>query len=91
MAEVAHAARGVSRSQANEMVLRLIACYQDDLDKRPVGKRFDEVYDSVRVRPTEEWLGVYEAVKDELRELGLDMDSAAAHASVGCLAASDAE
>jgi len=89
MAEVAHAARGLSRSEANEMVLRLVARYRDDLDRRPVGKRFDEVYDVVRVQPTEEWLGVYEEVKDELRELGLDLDSAAAHACVGRSTADD--
>jgi methylamine--corrinoid protein Co-methyltransferase len=73
----------MSRLQANEMVLSLVALYQNDLDQRPVGKRFDQVYDPVRVAPTEEWLGVYEAVKGELRELGLDLNSAAAHACVG--------
>jgi len=54
-----------------------------------VGKRFDEVYDAVRVQPTAEWLGVYEEVKDELRELGLDLDSAMAHACVGRSTAGD--
>jgi methylamine--corrinoid protein Co-methyltransferase len=83
MAEVAHAARGMSRSEANRLAMEMVSRYEADIDKRPVGKRFDEVYDAVRVEPTEEWLGVYEEVKGELRDLGLDLDSAAAHDSVG--------
>ncbi len=79
MAEVAHATAGMSRADANEIVQQLVARYADDLDKRPIGKRFDEVYDPVRVQPTAEWLAVYEEVKAELRELGLNLDSAAAH------------
>lgn len=83
MAEVAHAARGMSRSDADQLVIKLVELYKDDLDKRPVGKRFDEVYDAVRIEPKEEWVCIYEEVKDELRDLGLNLDSAAAHACVG--------
>lgn len=83
MAEVAHAAAGMSRDEANRIAEALTDRYQGDLDQRPYGKRFDEVYDAVRVQPTEEWLAVYEEVKGELRDLGLDMDSSAAHAKVG--------
>ena len=83
MAEVAHAAAGMNRAEANRLVAEMVARYKADLDQRPVGKRFDEVYDVVRVQPTEEWLGIYEEVKSELRELGLNLDSAAAHDCVG--------
>lgn len=83
MAEVAHATEGMSRADANAIVLELIARYQDDLDKRPVGKRFDEVYDVVRVQPTDEWLAIYEEVKQEVAALGLPLDSAASYAKVG--------
>lgn len=83
MAEVAHAAAGMSRADANSIVEQLIARYADDLDKRPVGRRFDEVYDPVRVQPTAEWLGVYEEIKSDLRGLGLNLDSAAALAQAG--------
>ncbi len=80
MAEVAHATAGMSRADADAIVQRIVALYADDLDKRPFGKRFDEVYDVVRVQPTAEWLAVYEAVKAELRDLGLNLDSAGAYA-----------
>lgn len=90
MAEVAHAARGLTRSEANELVLELAARYEDVLDTRPVGKRFDEVYDVPRLKPRDSWLNVYGEVKDELRELGLAMDSAEAHARVGRSTSSDA-
>jgi len=83
MAEVAHAARGMSRVDADEIVRQLVARYEDALDQRPVGKRFDEVYDVARVQPAEEWLGVYEGVVGQLRELGLALDTAAAHDCVG--------
>jgi len=89
MAEVAHAARGMPRVEANRLVLELVARYQDDLDTRPVGKRFDQVYDVIRIEPNEEWLALYEQVKGELRQLGLDLDSAAAHACVGRAAYTD--
>ena len=83
MAEVAHAARGMSRREANRLVTEIVGYYQDQLDKRPIGERFDEVYDVVRVQPKEEWTEIYEAVKDELGQLGLTFDSASAHAAVG--------
>ena len=83
MAEVAHAARGLSRPAADRLVTELVARYQDQLDKRPIGRRFDEVYDPVRVKPTEEWLEIYQAVKDELSGLGLSFDSPAIHAAAG--------
>ena len=83
MAEVAHGARGLSREGANRLVLELVRRYQDQLDKRPIGKRFDEVYDVIRVQPMQEWLEVVEEVKDELRQIGLELDSAAIHAAVG--------
>lgn len=83
MAEVAHAARGMSRRDANELVTELVRRYEQALSIRPVGKRFDEVYDVVRVQPVAAWSTLYEEVKDELRELGLELDSAAAHTAAG--------
>ena len=89
MAEVAHATAGMSRVEANEIATEIVRRYQPDLDKRPVGKRFDEVYDVVRVRPKPEWLALYEEVKGELAALGLNFDSAAAHAAAATRAPLD--
>jgi methylamine--corrinoid protein Co-methyltransferase len=69
--EVTHAAAGMSREQANEIVKRLIALYEADLPKEPSGKPFEEVYDVEKVEPTAEWQGMYDEVRDELLGMGI--------------------
>lgn len=69
--EVGHATAGMSRVQANELVKQIVPKYKDLLGAEPKGKRFDEAYDMWTLRPTPEWLGIYDEVKDELSRLGL--------------------
>ena len=83
MAEVAHSAAGISRADANEIVTKLVALYENDIDKRPPGLRIDEAYDVVTVRPKPEWVATYEEVKAELGELGLEIDTAAIYNQAG--------
>jgi methylamine--corrinoid protein Co-methyltransferase len=83
MGEVAHTAAGMRRSEANRIVNELVPRYQHLIGKRPIGKRFDEVYDLDTLKPTEEWLGMYHEVKDELAELGFKIDTAAVYDKVG--------
>ena len=71
--EVAHAVGGMSREQANDVVLRLLALYEQDLATNPIGKPFEEVYDIVNVEPTPEWQGMYEEVFRELEGMGIPM------------------
>jgi methylamine--corrinoid protein Co-methyltransferase len=73
-AEVGRAAAGISRQEADALVRQLVAKYQPVLTTRPVGKSFTEVYDLTTLKPTAEWLGVYEGVKGELRGMGLKVD-----------------
>jgi methylamine--corrinoid protein Co-methyltransferase len=70
-AEVVHAAAGMSRRQANELVDRLLPLYQAELPKEPWGKPFEEVYDVDNVEPTPEWQGLYGEVCEELIKMGL--------------------
>jgi len=70
-AEVARAVAGMSREQADEIVKRLLALYEDDLPKKPIGKPFEEVYDLSTLQPTPGWLGLYHEVKSELSVMGL--------------------
>lgn len=72
--EVAHAVRGMSREQANDLVIRLLALYEKDLATNPIGKPFDEVYDIEKVQPTAEWQSMYDAVWGELIEMGLPLN-----------------
>jgi len=70
-AEVSRAASGLSRKEADALVRKLVVSYGPDLQTRPVGQSFSEVYDPVTVRPRPAWLETYEQVKDELRQMGL--------------------
>jgi methylamine--corrinoid protein Co-methyltransferase len=72
--ETVHAASGKTREEANEIVNRLIALYEADLDTNPQGKPFEEVYDMETVEPTAEWQGIYDEVREELVDMGLPMD-----------------
>ncbi len=68
--EVGKAVAGMTRAEANSLLQQLIPLYADDLQKRPIGKSFDEVYDLETVRPTPEWQGTYEEVKLDLGKMG---------------------
>jgi methylamine--corrinoid protein Co-methyltransferase len=69
--EVSQAATGMDREQANEIVKKLAGLYEPTLEEKPIGRPFDEVYDVERIRPTPEWQGMYDEVKNELVQLGL--------------------
>lgn len=71
MGEVSKAAVGMSRKQANEIVLRCLAKYEPTLGNPPRGKRMQELYDFERLTPRDEWLEKFEAVKAELRDWGI--------------------
>lgn len=73
-AEAGKAAAGMSRGAANEIVLKLFAKYAGELEKKPIGKPFDEVYDLQTLRPTDEWQAMYEEVRAELVDMGLPLD-----------------
>jgi len=72
--EVAHAVAGMSREQANELVQRLVAIYLAELSPQPIGKPFEEVYDVDNVKPTPEWQGMYNEVREELLKMDLPLD-----------------
>lgn len=71
--EVGHAAAGMSRAQANELMSRIVAEYSNLLETDLSGKRFDEVYDLDTLRPTSDWLALYDQSKKELIEMGLEL------------------
>lgn len=73
-AEVAHAALGKSREEINQLVLQCLERYQDRLPSPPEGKPFNDLVDLDTLEPTSEWQEIYEQVKGELIEMGLDME-----------------
>lgn len=71
--EVAHSVCGMGREQADEIVKKLLAKYETKLAEKPIGKPFEEVYNVDTIKPTQEWQGLYEEVKDELIDLGVPL------------------
>ena len=74
MGEVAYAAAGTKRENANEMVKELLAKYEDRIKSRsaPIGKKFQECYDTKTITPSKEYLELYQKIKNELENKGLE-------------------
>lgn len=77
MAEVgkAVARQGMTRAQANEIVLKLLEKYEYVFQKEGgnMGVPFDEAYDMETITPLPAWEKMYEEVKAELIEMGIQM------------------
>jgi methylamine--corrinoid protein Co-methyltransferase len=73
-AEAAHAAArsGMTRKDANTIVKKLLSKYEDSINDAPLGKKFSECYDLEKVLPTQEYLDLYNEVKEEVSSYGLD-------------------
>ena len=72
--QVAQAAAQLSREQADALVQRLLTCYEDLQDKKPIGQPFQEVYDLKSLQPSSEWLDVYDGVVKEVTAWGLPLN-----------------
>lgn len=71
--EVLAAAVKIDRDKAEEIAQKAYDAYKDDLDKKPYGKPFWEVYDVDTITPSDEWLAIYEEVKEEAIGWGLPL------------------
>lgn len=69
--EVAQAAAGMTRAEANEIVKQLLPRYEHQLADPPLGLKFQEAYDWDTVTPCQEYVDLYGQVKHELAGLGL--------------------
>ena len=67
-ARVTHAAEGLTRNQADQMVSKLVNKYKDVLQDKPIGLPFDEVYDVIRIKPLPEWQRMYEELREEFEK-----------------------
>jgi hypothetical protein len=64
----------MKREEANELVKRLVAIYEPELNTQPIGKPFEAVYDVEKVEPTPEWQGTYDEVRNDLVKMGLPLE-----------------
>ncbi len=65
---VAHAAAGMSRKEANEMVKALLAKYEDRLSSPPIGEKYPDGYDMASGQPNKANLELYREVRREMTE-----------------------
>jgi methylamine--corrinoid protein Co-methyltransferase len=76
--EVAYAMAGVKRDLANHIADEMLKKYEHRItresDGGPLGHTFDEIYDLKTLKPRKKFLDVYEKVKGELEDLGLEFN-----------------
>jgi methylamine--corrinoid protein Co-methyltransferase len=72
--EVGHAVarQGMTREEANDLALRLLAKYEDQAATAPMGKEYQECYEVAKALPTQEHFDMYRRVKDALVDLGIE-------------------
>jgi methylamine--corrinoid protein Co-methyltransferase len=74
--EVGHAMAGVKRDFANTIVEEMLSKYEHKITKEsyggPIGHTLDEIYDLKTLKPRKKFLELYEKVKKELENLGLN-------------------
>jgi methylamine--corrinoid protein Co-methyltransferase len=65
--------QGMTRGQANDLVLALLAKYEHvfTMPGGNPGRRFDAAYDMETIEPVPEWEGMYSEVKAELGKMGI--------------------
>jgi methylamine--corrinoid protein Co-methyltransferase len=71
--EVAHAAAGMSRAQADDIVKLAIEKYQPQLESKPIGLPFNQVYNLETIQPTQAWVDIYSRVKEQVSGWGLQL------------------
>ncbi len=73
MGEAAIATAGMKVSDVYEILEKLVSGYEKNYANAPAGKTFRECYDVLTVKPTAEYLQVYDGAVKKLRDLGLDI------------------
>jgi methylamine--corrinoid protein Co-methyltransferase len=69
--EIAHGVIGMTRTQGNEIVKKLLAKYEDDIPNAPKGKTYEQCWDMKTKQPIAEYKQLYKKIKAELAELGV--------------------
>jgi methylamine--corrinoid protein Co-methyltransferase len=71
--EMAKAATQVNRQQANGLVNRLMEKYESQIETAPSGSRYQDCYDVVSGKPTDDYIRLYDEVKEELARMGIPL------------------
>ena len=73
MGEAARCAAGQKVSDMNETIANLYKIYEPTYQNQDIGKTFQECYDVTTVKPTKEYLEVYDKALQTIRDCGLDI------------------
>ncbi len=73
-AKVIRAAHKVSRSEANEIVKRLLKIYEDNLPSASEGERYQDCFDVATGYPKAEYLEFYHNMKREISGMGVPLN-----------------
>jgi len=72
--DMAIAAARFNRQQANELVKRLLEKYESQIESAPSGSRYQECYDVTTGKPGDDYVRLYEQVKNELAQMGIPIE-----------------
>jgi len=72
MGEVCKASAGVDRKTAEKIVKFLLSKYENNLQNAPAGDVFENLYDQRTLLPIPEYQNIYDEVKKELGDMGLN-------------------
>ena len=64
----------LNRDGGNEIIGKILPKYEKNLVNPPQGKEFTQCYDVTTCKPKDEWIKIYNSVRKELSELGLDLE-----------------
>jgi hypothetical protein len=70
-AEVGHAVAGMTRREANQIVMRLVEMFKNDFENAPAGKLYQEAYDMHTGKPLPETTRTYDEMKQKINNMGI--------------------
>lgn len=71
--EMGMATTKLTREKTNDMVIRLLEKYEDQIETAPSGSRYQECYDPETGKPGEDYVRLYEEAKEELAKMGIPL------------------
>jgi methylamine--corrinoid protein Co-methyltransferase len=69
--EVACAVTGMKADKASGLVNKFLEKYEQEIEKAPSGKRFQECFDVRTGKPSPEYLRLHHEMKEELTGMGI--------------------
>jgi len=68
-----HGMAGITRKEANTIILKLLEKYGDKIKDAPKGKTIEQTYDLTTMKPKEELVALYRETVKELKDVGVSL------------------